>query len=419
MDQPTAAVIGAGVSGLTAAYILSKTHQVTLFETDTRLGGHAHTHSLTASNGREYRVDSGFIVHNDRTYPHLLRLFAELGIETQATEMSMSINCADCGLSFAGGRGLKGVLAQPWRVLDPRFVKMLVDIPRFHRAARAVLENEGPELTWGEFLKHGGWSKYFINHFALPLVSTVWSSDDDNALQYPARHLFAFLNNHGMLTVKGSPTWRTVVGGSASYVSAIEDRLESIQRGSAVTAVVRHDRGVDVTTQSATVQTFDKAVIATHADQALAIVADASPEEKNDLAAIGYSLNHTVLHTDRSHLPKPRGARASWNNATKCKNPNTGGVAVSYWMNKLQALDSPETYVVTLNPDRPIAEDAVIARMDYTHPIFTPAAIDAAVRLRMGGGERLAFAGAHLGWGFHEDGCRSGVEAAAKLGATW
>ena len=419
MKQPTVAVIGAGVSGLTAAYILAKTHEVTLFEADSRLGGHAHTHSLKASDGSAHQVDSGFIVHNDRTYPNLLRLFAELGIETRPTEMSMSINCADCGLSFAGGRGAKGVLAQPWRILDPRFVKMLIDIPRFHRAARAVLAENGPEITWGQFLKQGGWSKYFINHFALPLVSTVWSADDDNALEYPARHLFAFLNNHGMLTVKGSPTWRTVVGGSVSYVHAIEEKLTNISRESAVTSVIRHDRGVDVSTNNSLTQTFDKVVIATHADQALAILADASAEEKQDLSAIGYSQNRTILHTDAALLPKARGARASWNNSTHCKSENKGGVAVSYWMNRLQGLNAPEQFVVTLNPTSEIQSEAIIAEMNYTHPIFTPAAIESAARLRSAGGERLAFAGAHLGWGFHEDGCRSGVEAAAKLGASW
>lgn len=419
MKQPSVAVIGAGVSGLTAAYILAKTHEVTLFEVDSRLGGHAHTHSLTASDGSAQQVDSGFIVHNDRTYPNLLRLFAELKIETRATEMSMSINCADCKLSFAGGRGAKGVLAQPWRVLDPRFVKMLIDIPRFHRAARAVLAEDGPEITWGEFLKQGGWSNYFINHFALPIVSTVWSSDDDNALEYPARHLFAFLNNHGMLTVKGSPTWRTVVGGSATYVRAIEENLSNVRRDSAVTSVIRHDRGVDVTTNNSQTETFDKVVIATHADQALAILADASAEEKQDLSAIRYSQNRTILHTDSAHLPSAREARASWNNSTRCKSGNQGGVAVSYWMNRLQGLNAPEQFVVTLNPACEIQPEAVIAEMNYAHPIFTPAAIEAAARLRGSGGDRLAFAGAHLGWGFHEDGCRSGVEAAAKLGAQW
>lgn len=419
MKQPTVAVIGAGVSGLTAAYILAKTHEVTLFEADSRLGGHAHTHNLKASDGSQQQVDSGFIVHNDRTYPNLLRLFAELGIETRPTEMSMSINCADCGLSFAGGRGAKGVLAQPWRMLDPRFVKMLIDIPRFHRAARAVLAEDGPEITWGEFLKQGGWSKYFINHFALPLVSTVWSSDDDNSLEYPARHLFAFLNNHGMLTVKGSPTWRTVVGGSATYVRAIEEKLPNIRTESAVTSVIRHDRGVDVSTNNSQTQTFEKVVIATHADQALAILADASAEEKQDLGAIRYSQNPTILHTDASLLPKAREARASWNNSTHCRSGNQGGVAVSYWMNRLQGLNAPEQFMVTLNSASEISPESVIAEMNYAHPIFTPAAIEAAARLRSAGGDRLAFAGAHLGWGFHEDGCRSGVEAAAKLGAQW
>src|SRR6478609_7682145 len=279
MTRSTVAVIGAGVSGLTAAHVLAADRDVTVFEADDRLGGHAHTHDVPTDGGGTVAVDSGFIVHNERTYPHLLRLFAELGVRTRPTEMSMSITCTSCGLSYAGGRGLGGILAQPWRVADPRFVRLLVEVPRFHRAARRLLETEGPETTWGEFLARGGYSDHFVRHFAIPLVSCVWSSGDEDALAYPARHLFAFLEHHGMLTVKGSPTWRTVVGGSRTYVERLVERLPDVRRGAPVTSVLRHDDGVDVMTADGRAATFDQVVVATHADQALELLGDASPEE--------------------------------------------------------------------------------------------------------------------------------------------
>jgi predicted NAD/FAD-binding protein len=420
MPRPTAAVIGAGVSGLTAAHVLSRTHAVTLFEADDRLGGHAHTHDVAAEDGRVLGVDSGFIVHNEQTYPQLLRLFAELGVETRPTEMSMSITCTSCGLSYAGGRGLGGILAQPWRAADLRFLRTLADVPRFHREARALLAEDGPETSWGEFLADGGYSEHFVRHFALPLVSCVWSADEVASLAYPARHLFRFLDHHGMLTVTGSPTWRTVVGGSRSYVELLTARLPDVRRQSPVASVVRHTDGVDVTTRDGAAETFDSTVIATHADQALEMLADASPEEKRDLGAIGYSVNRTVLHRDQTLLPRSRAARASWNHLTSCDGRvTTAGPSVSYWMNRLQGLTDVEDLVVTLNGEDRVDPSTVVAEMTYAHPVFTPAAVEAATRLRSAGGDRLAFAGAHLGWGFHEDGCRSGVEAAARLGVTW
>lgn len=419
MTRSTVAVIGAGVSGLTAAHVLSTAREVSLFEADDRLGGHAHTHDVPAGD-RTVPVDSGFIVHNERTYPQLLRLFAELGVETRPTEMSMSITCTSCGLSYAGGRGLRGVLAQPWRAADPRFVRLLTEVPRFHRDARRLLATEGPEVTWGQFLADGGYSDHFVRHFAVPLVSCVWSSGDQDALAYPARHLFAFLEHHGMLTVTGSPTWKTVVGGSRTYVERLAARLPDVRRGTPVTSVIRHDDGADVTTADGSTQTFDQVVLATHADQALAVLGDATPEEKDDLGAITYSVNRTLLHRDPALLPARRAARASWNHRTSC-GPGTveDGVTVSYWMNRLQGLDVADDLVVTLNGAELVDPDTVVAEMTYAHPVFTTAAVEAAQRLRAAGGDRLAFAGAHLGWGFHEDGCRSGVEAAARLGVTW
>ncbi len=440
-ERPTAAVIGAGVSGLTAAHVLARTHDVTLFEADARLGGHAHTHDVD-DHGRSLRIDSGFIVHNERTYPHLLRLFAELGVDTQPTEMSMSISCDGCGLEYAGGRGLAAMFAQPRRVADPRFVRLLTEVPRFHRAARRVLAGEptgeaiaadaghdagaqGPDPTWGEFLTANRFSPYFVRHFAVPLVSCVWSCGDLDARSYPARHLFAFLEHHGMLTVTGSPQWRTVTGGSATYVERLAPPLPAVRRSSRVEAVARHDDGVDVRSADGSAATFDRAVVATHADQALELLADATPDEKRDLGAIRYSRNETWLHRDGSVLPRAPRARASWNYRMQACAAPAPEVLVSYWMDRLHGLGpdgdgtATDGHVVTLNAAGHVDPAMVIARMTYEHPVFTTDAVAAAARLRGAGGDRLAFAGAHLGWGFHEDGCRSGVEAATSLGATW
>ena len=415
--RPTAVVVGAGVSGLTAAHLLARTHDVTLLEADSRFGGHAHTHRVTSAAGHDLRIDSGFIVHNERTYPHLLALFAELGVRTRRTEMSMSITCDGCGLSYAGGRGLAGLLAQPRRAAEPRFVRMLADVPRFHRLARRVLDGRAAHLrdaTLGEVLADGRFSAYFVRHFAIPLVSCVWSAGDLDATAYPARHLFRFLEHHGMLTITGSPTWRTVVGGSAAYVDAIVARLGDARAGTPVRAITRHDDGVDVRTADGALHQFDIAVLATHADQALELLADATPAEKDDLGAIGYSVNETWLHRDASLLPARR-ARSSWNyRMASCRTP-AAKVCVSYWMNRLQGLDDSVDHIVTLNAPGRVAPELVTARMRYEHPVFTHAAVAAGARLREAGGPRLAFAGAHLGWGFHEDGCRSGVAAARRL----
>lgn len=416
-DRPTAAVIGAGVAGLTAAYLLARTHDVTVFEADRRLGGHAHTHDVRSASGARLRIDSGFIVMNERTYPHLLRLFGELGVRTRPTEMSMSITCRGCGLSYAGGKGPSGILAQPRRVLDRRFVHLLAQVPRFHRRARRLLATDS-ELTWGEFLAAGGFSDYFVRHFAVPLVSCVWSCGDQDASAYPARHLFSFLDHHGMLQVTGSPAWRTVVGGSGAYVEAIAARVGEVRAGSPVIAVQRHADGVDVRTADTT-RRVDRVVVATHADKALALLADASVQEKSDLAAIGYSRNDVWLHRDASVLPDSPRARASWNYRLDSCRGDVDRVVVSYWMNRLQGLADRRDHVVTLNATEHIDPATVTARMTYQHPVFTTEAVAAAARLRTAGGPRLAFAGAHLGWGFHEDGCRSGAQAARAFGVTW
>jgi predicted NAD/FAD-binding protein len=407
------------VAGLTAAYILQQRFDVVLYEADERLGGHAHTHDVVTPDRGVAAIDSGFIVHNQRTYPHLLRLFDELGVATQSTEMSMSIGCEGCGLEYAGGKGMAALLAQPRSVLRPAYLRMLVEVKKFHRRAEQVLADGNDDLTLGEFLTEGGFSTYFNQHFMVPLVACVWSTSQEAALSYPARYLFSFLANHGMLTVTGSPQWRTVVGGSRSYVEKAVKGLTAVRLSTAVRAVHREAAGVRVHDVDDGIETYQHVVIATHAGTALGLLAAPTRAEQDVLGAFGYSRNHTVLHTNHGILPTAPRARASWNYLMPDCATSSADVVVSYDMNRLQSLGTASPYVVSLNATDRIDSDHVIAEMDYEHPIYTVESVNAQQRLPELNDGRIAFAGAYHGWGFHEDGCRSGVEAARSLGVQW
>ncbi len=419
--RPSVAVVGAGISGLTAAYLLSRTHDVILFEADERLGGHAHTQDVADSNGWRHAVDSGFIVHNDLTYPWLRKLFRELGVEARPTEMSMSVRCEGCRLEYAGGRGVWGVFSQRRRLMDPRFIHMLWQVRRFHRRASAFLREAEEEslMTYGQFLRQEGFSDFFVAHYAIPVVSCVWSAGRDTALMYPARYLFQFLDHHGMLRVTGSPQWYSVVGGSRSYVERLAALLGDVRAAHAVTDVTRREDCVelrDITRQTTRV---DRVVIATHADQALDLLADPSDVEVSTLKQFTYSSNVTVLHTDRSILPDAPDARASWNYTMNSCGRLDEPAVVTYWMNRLQGIQSPDTLLVTLNDRGRVDGDRVVAVMHYEHPIYTPEAVSAQSRLAALATDRTVYAGAYHGWGFHEDGCRSGVAAARHFGVAW
>ncbi|EME61563.1 amine oxidase [Amycolatopsis decaplanina DSM 44594] len=413
-------VIGSGVAGLTAAYLLQRRHEVLLFEADDRLGGHAHTHDVPSAHGGTVGVDSGFIVHNERTYPNLLRLFAELGVATRDTEMSMSIRCDGCGLQYAGAKGLKGLFAQPRNVTRGRYLRMLADIKRFHRHAKRVLDApEAGDVTLGAFLAIGGYTKYFVDHFMLPVVSTVWSADRTDTLRYPARYLFEFLRNHGMLSVGGSPKWRTVVGGSREYVERAAKQLTAVHLSTPVRSVERTARGVEIRDDADTRHRLDKVVLATHADQALKLLASPTQAERDVLGSFRYSSNEAWLHTDTGVLPTAESARAGWNYATPFCGAHQGAVQVSYDMNRLMRLDEPTGYVVTLNPGAAPDDASVLAKMTYEHPVYTPESVAAQRRLPELDDDVVAFAGAYHGWGFHEDGCASGVRAAENFGVRW
>jgi predicted NAD/FAD-binding protein len=413
------------VSGLTAAYLLRDTHHVTLYEAEPRLGGHAHTHDVATAGGSSVPVDSGFIVLNDRTYPLLRHLFAELGVETRPTEMSMSITCGGCGLGYVGGRGPRGIFAQPRRAVDSRFWRLLAQVARFQRRAKALLAaiedhpgggHPDESLTYGDFLRQERLDAYFVAHYALPVVSCVWSMGQDEALDYPAAYLFAFLRHHGFLDLGDAPTWHTVVGGSRAYVGAIAERLDVVRPGVAVTGIARTAEGVLVRSSEGAaeeVAEFDQAVLATHADDALRLLDDPTHHEQHLLGTFGYSTNETYLHRDATFLPEPR-VRASWNYRLEDCGHHVDRTRVSYWMNRLQGHDERDPLVVTLNPHE--APDQVVARMSYRHPVYTTESVTAQRELPGLNDGRIAFAGAYQGWGFHEDGCASGARAALSLG---
>jgi predicted NAD/FAD-binding protein len=415
------AVIGSGVAGLTAAYVLSARNGVTLYEADTRLGGHAHTHLLDRGDGTVVGVDSAFLVHNDRTYPTLCRLFSELGIATHDTDMSMSVRDDAIGLEFAGARGLGGLFPSPATLARPRYLRMLFEVKRFHRVATQLLEDESDDAArdleaLGAFVARHRFSNYFVEHFMTPLVAAVWSCAPGEAMRYPARYLFVFLQHHGMLSVFGSPTWRTVVGGSATYVDAVATHLQELAAGVPVRSVERLPDGVLIKAGDAAPRLFDAAVIATHPDQALQMLAKPTQAERAVLGAIPYSTNHAQLHTDASVLPRRKRAQASWNYLST---PETDNVVVTYDITRLMGLGEQHRYLVTLGGRDRIDPASVIADVTYAHPLYTPESVAAQRLLPTLDDDRVVFAGAYHGWGFHEDGAASGLRAAERLGAHW
>jgi predicted NAD/FAD-binding protein len=413
------AVVGGGIAGLTAAYVLQGQADVTLYEADPRLGGHADTHDVGTADGRMLGIDTGFIVHNQHTYPTLMRLFRELDVPTQESDMSMSISCAGCGLEYAGGRGLSGLLPSARTVGNPRYLRMLGEVVRFHRRAKAVLAGGDDRQTLREFLAEGRFTPYFTAHFMTPLVAAVWSTAPTQAGDYPARYLFTFLANHGMLSVTGAPTWYTVAGGSARYVEKVAKVIHTVQVSTPVRAVTRLAGGVAIRDDGDGLAAFDGVVIATHPGQALSMLGDPTPAQTEVLGSIGYTRNPALLHTDRSVLPRTPRAQASWNYAMPSCAAAPTSVQLSYNMNRLQRLETDDTYVVSLNADDRVDPGTVIDRMTYEHPVYTAESVAARRRLPELDDDVMAFAGAYHGWGFHEDGCRSGVVAAASLGVHW
>lgn len=414
-DRRRVAVIGSGVAGLTAAHVAARSAHVTLYEADTRAGGHADTHEVDG-----LAIDTGFIVHNERTYPTLLRLFAELGVVTQPSEMSMSVRDEASSLEYAGALGVRGLFPTARSLGRPAYLRMLLEVPRFHRRARALLEDQSRsgDTTLRDFLDAGRFSAYFRRHFAEPLVAAVWSCDPEVALEYPARYLFEFLAHHGMLSVTGSPQWRTVTGGSRQYVARVTAQLDDVRLGTKVTGILETPDGVRVTDGNGATATYDAVVVATHPDQALAMLVEPTAAQRKALGAIPYSANTALLHTDTSLLPRAPRARASWN-FLRPRGAGRGAVTVTYDLTRLQRLPTSTHYLVTLGGEDLVDPERVLARMEYSHPLYTPDSVAAQRLLPEADTARVAFAGAYHGWGFHEDGARSGVAAAERLGLSW
>jgi predicted NAD/FAD-binding protein len=419
MKPQKVAVVGTGIAGNVAAYRLHRAgHDLAVFEADDRIGGHTHTHAIEI-DGEVQQVDTGFIVFNHRTYPNFVALLDELGVASQPSSMTFSVRNAGSGLEY-NGTSLNGLFAQRRNLLSPGFLGMLAEILRFHREAPALLADDGAETTLGAYLEANRFGGRFVDDYLVPMGAAIWSTDPARMFDFPARFFVRFLHNHGMLTVNDRPVWRVIRGGSARYVDQLVAPFrDRIRLRSPVERIRRRPDGVLVEVRGREPERFDHVFLACHSDQALRLLADPTREERAVLGALPYQRNEALLHTDTSLLPRRRRAWAAWNFH---RLPGAGaGVALTYDMNVLQGLRSRHTFCVTLNAGAHVDERRVLRRMEYAHPLFTPAGAAAQARHHEISGApgthgRTHYCGAYWRYGFHEDGVVSALQALMRFG---
>ena len=409
------AIVGSGISGLTAAHLLHPHHDITLFEAGDYVGGHTHTVEVE-QEGKPYAVDTGFIVYNEKNYPNFVKILGQFGVATQPTSMSFSVKCARTGLEY-NGTSLNTLFAQRRNLFRPAFHRMVRDIMRFYSQAGELLEGDDEHLTLGEYLARERFSRQFVEHHVVPMGAAIWSADPQEIYDFPARHFVRFFANHGFLQWKDRLQWRVVRGGSHQYVKKMTRPFaDRIRLNAPIASIRRFPDRAEVQPVGAPPERFDQVVVAAHSDQALRMLADPSPAECQILGAIRYQTNETVLHTDESLLPRRRLARASWNYFLP---PHKKDVpTLTYDMNILQSLESSRHFLVTLNRDEEIDPAHILQRFTYHHPVFDVKAVAAQHRwAEISGVDRVHYCGAYWGFGFHEDGVKSGLAVARTFGA--
>lgn len=413
------AIIGAGISGLAAAYLLSRRYRVTLFEREPRLGGHTHTTVVDDPVVGPLALDTGFLVHNERTYPNLVRLFTELGVQTHASDMSFSVSCSATRLEYSS-RGFGGFFAQPSNLLKPAHYRLLSDILRFNREAPSVLDAPGAESwTLSDYLAVHRYGDAFVSRYLVPMASAIWSASYQGIRWFPAQTLVRFMQNHGMLSVGAHPTWRVVTGGSHMYIPKLVAPLrDRVHLGARLMSVRRADDGVYVKLADTSEIHADEVVFACHGDQVLPLLADASDLERDVFSQFSTTPNQAWLHRDAGYLPTAARARASWN--YRLGIDREAPPTVTYDLNRLQRLNTSTSYCVTLNPQSPIRDEDVIKRIEYRHPRYTLGSVRAQSRwTEVSGSRRTHYCGAYWRYGFHEDGLVSAIRVAQSLGVQW
>jgi uncharacterized protein len=408
------AIIGTGVSGMVTAYLLSESHDITVFEKNDYIGGHTHTHEVKVQ-GKTFAVDTGFIVFNEFTYPNFVKLLRRLGVTWKPSRMSFSLRCEQTGLEFCPS-SLDSLFAQRRNLFRPSFYRMVMDIFRFRREALELLEKLDETVTLAEYLERQEYSPLFIEKFILPLGAAVWSADPLRFRQFPARYFVEFFHNHGFLKVRNQPQWLVVQGGSRQYVEKlIKPFAERIRLNCPVHSIARGEGYVEVHSTTGGTERFDAVVLAVHSDEALALLCDPSDAEKEVLSAIPYQENLTVLHTDATLLPRHKKCWAAWN--YHVPRESLGRVALTYDMNILQGLEAPVEFCVTLNRPAEIDPGKTIRELLYSHPVYTPAARSAQGRRdEINGMRRTYYCGAYWSYGFHEDGVKSALAVCKHFG---